>query len=171
VLELLPTHLSTAAIGEALHISRNTVKAHLRTIYRKLDVATRAPTRSSARPGTGSCAWATRDPARRQRGARAARAQASRPSQNSRTPRGSATLTGRKSGSMSRIVAGGARRGRSEGPRSGAPVEAIGNRDMTSSRRAFVMVEDVVGHPPRHSGGSPRTPDGHWGRPVGALVR
>jgi LuxR family transcriptional regulator, maltose regulon positive regulatory protein len=42
VLELLPTHLSTAAIGEALHISRNTVKAHLRTIYRKLDVATRA---------------------------------------------------------------------------------------------------------------------------------
>ena len=42
VLELLPTHLSSAEIGETLHISRNTVKAHARSIYRKLDVGGRS---------------------------------------------------------------------------------------------------------------------------------
>lgn len=36
VLERLPTHLSLAEIGEMLHISRNTVKAHVRSIYMKL---------------------------------------------------------------------------------------------------------------------------------------
>ncbi len=42
VLELLPTHLSLALIGETLHISRSTVKTHVRSIYRKLDVSERA---------------------------------------------------------------------------------------------------------------------------------
>ncbi len=42
VLELLPTHLSTLEIGEALHISRTTVKPHLASIYRKLGVARRS---------------------------------------------------------------------------------------------------------------------------------
>ncbi len=41
VLELLPTHLSLAEIGERLHISRNTVKAHVRSIYTKLDAGGR----------------------------------------------------------------------------------------------------------------------------------
>ncbi len=41
VLQLLPTHLSLAQIGEELHISRNTVKAHLTAIRRKLQCSSR----------------------------------------------------------------------------------------------------------------------------------
>jgi LuxR family transcriptional regulator, maltose regulon positive regulatory protein len=41
VLQLLPTHLSLGEIGEELHISRNTVKAHAAAIYRKLQCSTR----------------------------------------------------------------------------------------------------------------------------------
>ncbi len=49
VLELLPTHLSLAEIGETLHISRNTVKAHVRSIYTKLDASGRADAVARAR--------------------------------------------------------------------------------------------------------------------------
>ncbi len=49
VLELLPTHLSLAEIGETLHISRNTVKAHVRSIYAKLDASGRADAVARAR--------------------------------------------------------------------------------------------------------------------------
>ena len=49
VLQLLPTHLSSAEIGERLHISRNTVKAHMRAIYRKLDVKARTDAVERAR--------------------------------------------------------------------------------------------------------------------------
>lgn len=41
VLQLLPTHLALVQIGEELHISRNTVKAHVAAIYRKLQCSTR----------------------------------------------------------------------------------------------------------------------------------
>lgn len=41
VLELLPTHMSEVQIGVHLFISRNTVKTHLRAVYRKLQVASR----------------------------------------------------------------------------------------------------------------------------------
>jgi LuxR family transcriptional regulator, maltose regulon positive regulatory protein len=41
VLQLLPTHLSLGQIGEELHISVNTVKAHLAAIRRKLQCSTR----------------------------------------------------------------------------------------------------------------------------------
>jgi len=41
VLQLLPTHLSLGQIGEELHISRNTVKAHLVAIRRKLQCSSR----------------------------------------------------------------------------------------------------------------------------------
>jgi LuxR family maltose regulon positive regulatory protein len=41
VLQLLPTHLSLGEIGEELHISRNTVKAHLVKIRQKLQSSTR----------------------------------------------------------------------------------------------------------------------------------
>jgi LuxR family maltose regulon positive regulatory protein len=41
VLQLLPTHLSLGQIGEELHISRNTVKAHLTAIRRKLQCSSR----------------------------------------------------------------------------------------------------------------------------------
>ena len=49
VLELLATHLSPAQIGEALHISRNTVKGHLKAIYRKLGVSGRSDAVERAR--------------------------------------------------------------------------------------------------------------------------
>jgi LuxR family maltose regulon positive regulatory protein len=41
VLQLLPTHLSLGQIGAELHISRNTVKAHLVAIRRKLQCSSR----------------------------------------------------------------------------------------------------------------------------------
>ena len=49
VLDLLATHLSPAEIGEALHISRNTVKGHLKAIYRKLEVSGRSDAVERAR--------------------------------------------------------------------------------------------------------------------------
>lgn len=41
-LQYLPTHLSLREIGERLHVSRNTVKTHTVSIYRKLDVTSRS---------------------------------------------------------------------------------------------------------------------------------
>jgi LuxR family maltose regulon positive regulatory protein len=41
VLDQLPTHRSLEQIGEALYISRNTVKTHTLSIYRKLEVSSR----------------------------------------------------------------------------------------------------------------------------------
>jgi LuxR family maltose regulon positive regulatory protein len=49
VLQLLPTHLSLGQIGEELHISRNTVKAHTIAIYRKLQSAGRSEAVTRAR--------------------------------------------------------------------------------------------------------------------------
>ena len=53
VLELLPTHLTEAQIAEQLFVSRNTVKSHLKSLYRKLGASTRAEAVSCARE-TGS---------------------------------------------------------------------------------------------------------------------
>jgi LuxR family transcriptional regulator, maltose regulon positive regulatory protein len=49
VLRLLGSELSIAGIGEELYISRNTVKTHVRGIYRKLDADTRAAAVARAR--------------------------------------------------------------------------------------------------------------------------
>jgi LuxR family transcriptional regulator, maltose regulon positive regulatory protein len=49
VLRLLGSQLSIAEIGDELFISRNTVKTHVRGIYRKLDVETRAGAVAQAR--------------------------------------------------------------------------------------------------------------------------
>ena len=42
VLELLPTHLTDAQMAEQLFVSRNTVKSHIKSVYRKLEVSSRA---------------------------------------------------------------------------------------------------------------------------------
>jgi LuxR family maltose regulon positive regulatory protein len=42
LVELLPTHLSYAEMGERLFLSVNTVKSNLKALYRKLDATTRA---------------------------------------------------------------------------------------------------------------------------------
>jgi LuxR family maltose regulon positive regulatory protein len=42
LLPLLSTHLSLLEIGERLHLSRNTVKTHAVSIYRKLGVSSRS---------------------------------------------------------------------------------------------------------------------------------
>ena len=42
VLRLLPTHLSFPAIANSLYVSPNTVKTHVRAVYRKLDASSRA---------------------------------------------------------------------------------------------------------------------------------
>ena len=42
ILELLPTHLSYGEIGVRLHLSINTVKSNIKSIYRKLGVTTRS---------------------------------------------------------------------------------------------------------------------------------
>ena len=42
VLELLPTHLTEARMAEQLFVTRNTVKTHVKSVYRKLGVASRA---------------------------------------------------------------------------------------------------------------------------------
>ena len=49
VLRLLRTELSQREIGETLYVSFNTVKTHVKSIYRKLDVATRPDAVSRAR--------------------------------------------------------------------------------------------------------------------------
>ena len=49
VLRLLRTELSQREIGESLYVSFNTVKTHVKSIYRKLDVATRPDAVSRAR--------------------------------------------------------------------------------------------------------------------------
>jgi LuxR family maltose regulon positive regulatory protein len=42
MLPLLATHLSNLEIGDRLHVSRNTVKSHTVSIYRKLGVSSRS---------------------------------------------------------------------------------------------------------------------------------
>jgi LuxR family transcriptional regulator, maltose regulon positive regulatory protein len=49
VLQLLATHLSLGEIGEELHVSRNTVKAHAISIYRKLECSRRTEAVARAR--------------------------------------------------------------------------------------------------------------------------
>jgi LuxR family maltose regulon positive regulatory protein len=49
VLRLLPTDLTQREIGEALYVSFNTVKTHVKSIFRKLDVATRPDAVARAR--------------------------------------------------------------------------------------------------------------------------
>jgi LuxR family maltose regulon positive regulatory protein len=49
VLDLLPTYYNEAQIAEQLFVSRNTVKTHLRSVYRKLGAATRAEAVQRAR--------------------------------------------------------------------------------------------------------------------------
>jgi LuxR family maltose regulon positive regulatory protein len=49
VLELLPTHLTDAQMAEQLFVSRNTVKTHLKSLYRKLEVSSRADAVGRAR--------------------------------------------------------------------------------------------------------------------------
>lgn len=49
VLELLATHLTSTEIAESLVISRNTLKTHLRSLYRKLDVHSRSEAVGRAR--------------------------------------------------------------------------------------------------------------------------
>ena len=49
VLRLLPSGLSRSEIGETLFVSQNTVKSHVRGIYRKLDASSRAEAVAKAR--------------------------------------------------------------------------------------------------------------------------
>jgi LuxR family transcriptional regulator, maltose regulon positive regulatory protein len=49
VLRLLPTRLSNQEIGRELYVSVNTVRTHVRSIYRKLEVTTRAEAVAHAR--------------------------------------------------------------------------------------------------------------------------
>ena len=49
VLRLLATELTQREIGEALFVSFNTVKTHVKSIFRKLDVDTRKDAVSRAR--------------------------------------------------------------------------------------------------------------------------
>jgi LuxR family maltose regulon positive regulatory protein len=49
VLRLLATDLTQREIGEALYVSFNTIKTHVKSIFRKLDVATRPDAVSRAR--------------------------------------------------------------------------------------------------------------------------
>jgi LuxR family maltose regulon positive regulatory protein len=49
VLQLLPTHLTLGEIAEQLYISRNTVKAHAISLYRKFSCSTRAEAVREAR--------------------------------------------------------------------------------------------------------------------------
>jgi LuxR family transcriptional regulator, maltose regulon positive regulatory protein len=49
VLELLPTHLTDAQMAEQLFVSRNTVKSHVKSLYRKLEVSSRADAVTRAR--------------------------------------------------------------------------------------------------------------------------
>jgi LuxR family maltose regulon positive regulatory protein len=49
VLRFLPSRLSTREIADELHVSINTLKFHLKVIYRKLGVGTRAEAAEAAR--------------------------------------------------------------------------------------------------------------------------
>ena len=49
ILELLASHLSLPEIGLELHISRHTVKSHVRRIYRKLGATSRSGAVTAAR--------------------------------------------------------------------------------------------------------------------------
>ena len=49
VLGLLPTHLTDAQMAERLFVSRNTIKTHVKSLYRKLDVSSRADAVGRAR--------------------------------------------------------------------------------------------------------------------------
>jgi len=49
LLELLPTHLTKAEMGERLYLSVNTVKSNLTALYRKLDASTRTEAVEAAR--------------------------------------------------------------------------------------------------------------------------
>ena len=49
LLELLPTHLTKAQMGERLYLSVNTVKSNLTALYRKLDASTRTEAVEAAR--------------------------------------------------------------------------------------------------------------------------
>ncbi|HMJ74641.1 MAG TPA: LuxR C-terminal-related transcriptional regulator, partial [Iamia sp.] len=69
LLELLPTHLSYAEIGDRLFLSVNTIKSNLKAIYRKLDVTSRTDAVETAwrlglleplTPGGGPSAAGTR---------------------------------------------------------------------------------------------------------------
>jgi LuxR family maltose regulon positive regulatory protein len=45
---MLPTHLSFPAIAKHLFVSTNTVKTHVRALYRKLDASSRSEAVSHA---------------------------------------------------------------------------------------------------------------------------
>ena len=49
IVELLPTHLNYEQIGNELYVSVNTVKSNVKSIYRKLGVATRFEAVATAR--------------------------------------------------------------------------------------------------------------------------
>ncbi len=49
VLRLLPTRMSQREIGDALYVSLNTVKSHVRSIFRKLDATSRTEAVEHAR--------------------------------------------------------------------------------------------------------------------------
>ena len=57
VLRFLPSHLTNQEIAEALFLSINTVKTHLRSAYRKLGVAF-APGRDRPGPAASTCSSA-----------------------------------------------------------------------------------------------------------------
>jgi LuxR family transcriptional regulator, maltose regulon positive regulatory protein len=41
VLRLLPTELSVSELGKLLYVSPSTIKSHVKSVYRKLDVSSR----------------------------------------------------------------------------------------------------------------------------------
>jgi LuxR family maltose regulon positive regulatory protein len=49
VLQLLPTYLTESQIAEHLYVARNTVKSHLKGVYRKLGVSSRSDAVERAR--------------------------------------------------------------------------------------------------------------------------
>jgi LuxR family maltose regulon positive regulatory protein len=49
VLRYLPTHLSLREVGTEIYLSVNTIKAHIRSIYSKLDVHSRSEAIERAR--------------------------------------------------------------------------------------------------------------------------
>ena len=66
VLDLLPTHLTDARMAEQLFVSRNTVKSHVKSLYRKLEVSSRADAVARAREMGLLSAGLTRLRSRRQ---------------------------------------------------------------------------------------------------------